>query len=855
MSEKSTPSSFISSIKGKLILSFGLFIFFLTLIFAIFFWLQSKENKIRDIADTLKDLNLKVQNASNFEKDFFIWETINEQFYESGESIYMSDHKASVNQVKEMLLKLKNDKDLGGEEISKDVELATDMINDFEMIFDSLVSSIKERGFKRYGLEGDMRSAMSEISSYGQKIDPLILSDAKNSEKDYIIQRDVRAADKLEDSMAKIDKEITDKVKDQKLQAILLKSLEKYWEAYEKLRIVDASIGYQGQPGLREILTKFSLEIEQHIQEIDRKVSERAEKLKQRLQTILVILFIAFVGVNALMGVFLFRSLSMPITKLSDSIHKIVESKFVHQNVYISENKDEIGLLSRNFKQMLEKVEERNNEVIAQKEKISEAYENMKVLREIGQEIGKHLTVDKIVEALVKNVGQLVDVSFLAVGILNQEKNGLHFKGEKANNEHLKPFSTPLDEKNRLEVHCFEAQKFIHSNTFAKDLQIQFKDYKPTFEEEKMGSVVYLPLTSKSNRIGILTVQSHLENTYEEFHLDLLRSLVAQVASAIENALTYENLEELVRIRTAEVVDQKKEIERRNIQLTSGINYASRIQNAILPDIQDIKQAFPESFVIFKPRDIVSGDFYWFGQVENRIIIAAIDCTGHGVPGAFMSMIGHEILNNIINIKGISQPNLILSEMHLAVYSSLKQDESENKDGMDLSLCVLDLDDYTLSYAGARNPLVFVRRTKDNQSEIFEIRGDKHPVGGKYKKEPDENREFTVHTIPLVGDNLLHTTFYIFSDGFQDQFGGGDNTKFYSRRFRNLLWAIADLPLAEQQKMLEKTHHDWMRDQFKQTDDILVIGFRLNAEIKNTISIEGGKTKSRLGMLKKLMNK
>ncbi|MDW8287914.1 MAG: SpoIIE family protein phosphatase, partial [Flammeovirgaceae bacterium] len=567
------------------------------------------------------------------------------------------------------------------------------------------------------------------------------------------------------------------------------------------------------------------------------------------------VLFFAFVAVNATMGVFLFNSLSTPITRLSMSIKEIVESKFEKKNVYTTNTQDEIGLLSKNFQYMLDKVEERNNEVLAQKEKITRAYENMKVLREIGQEVSKYLSLEKIEEALMRNVGKMVPMSFLGIGILNKERTALDFKGFLASSQQICLFTRKLSQKEYLDIYCYDTQKTIHSNQFSSELQTTFKGLLPTLEQEKMGSAIYLPLTSKAERIGILTVQSEREHHYEEFHLDLLRSLVAQLVSVVENAIMYENLEELVQIRTQEVVEQKKEVERRNFQLMSGINYASRIQNAILPDIQEIKRVFPESFVFFRPRDVVSGDFYWFGQVDNRVIIAAIDCTGHGVPGAFMSMIGHEILNNIVNVKGITQPDYILSEMHLAVYTSLKQEETENKDGMDLAICMLDVEEYTLSYAGARNPLVFVRRNRDNSSEIYEIRGDKHPVGGKYKKELDENREFTLHRISLTDSNLSDTTFYIFSDGFQDQFGGGDNTKFYSKRFRNLLWAISDKSLPEQQRMLEKTLHDWMLDKFKQTDDILVIGFRLSAQKPSIPLPTSGRNKSRLEMLKQFMSK
>ncbi|MCS7004019.1 MAG: SpoIIE family protein phosphatase [Cytophagales bacterium] len=279
----------------------------------------------------------------------------------------------------------------------------------------------------------------------------------------------------------------------------------------------------------------------------------------------------------------------------------------------------------------------------------------------------------------------------------------------------------------------------------------------------------------------------------------------------------------LVAQRTAEVVRQKEEIEMQALQLRKksediekSINYAKRIQTAMLPNIKEIHEALPESFVWFKPRDVVSGDFYWLAQKNGHTIIAAVDCTGHGVPGAFMSMIGSGILHEIVHQLGILEADKILNNLHLGVRTSLKQDETENRDGMDLALCNIyrNHKGIIVEYAGAKNPLCYVQN-----GNLVEIKGDKLPIGGIQK---EDERIFHKHEL-IINQT---TMFYMFSDGFQDQVGGEKKEKFMSKRFKELLVSIHQLPVEEQEQILESTMRNWMNG-YKQVDDMLVIGFRI----------------------------
>jgi serine phosphatase RsbU (regulator of sigma subunit) len=268
--------------------------------------------------------------------------------------------------------------------------------------------------------------------------------------------------------------------------------------------------------------------------------------------------------------------------------------------------------------------------------------------------------------------------------------------------------------------------------------------------------------------------------------------------------------------------EQKKIIEEKNRDITDSITYAKRIQTAILPLQEKLQKAFPQHFVLFKPKDIVSGDFYWFAEKDEKHILVAVDCTGHGVPGAFMSMIGDSILNNIVHDKEIHQPSLILNEMNQGVRLALQQDTTQNKDGMDLSMVVIDYKQQQLMFAGAKNPIWYFQN-----NEMYEIAGDKYGIGGGNALAGFSYKE---HIIPLTDSQgaYLPTTFYLFSDGYQDQFGGTAGKKFMVGQLRRTIKSIASWDMATQKTTLEKTLEDWKSAYNEpQTDDVLVIGVHL----------------------------
>ncbi len=280
-------------------------------------------------------------------------------------------------------------------------------------------------------------------------------------------------------------------------------------------------------------------------------------------------------------------------------------------------------------------------------------------------------------------------------------------------------------------------------------------------------------------------------------------------------------LEMKVKERTEEVVLQKDKVEKASREVnellknvTDSIRYARRLQDSILPPVRRMRELMPESFVFYQPKDIVSGDFYWVEKLDEKITFAAVDCTGHGVPGAFMSLIGHNGLNQAMKEKGRSRPSEVLRELNSIAYAALNngQEEGRMHDGMDMALCSYDPTRMVLEYAGANSPLYVVRN-----GEVLKFSPDKRPIGGIELP----GQQFTDHRIKLEQGDMV----YLFSDGYADQFGGAQGKKYMYRRFRELLVEISRYPTEQQSSMLEQAFNGW-RGGYEQVDDILVIGMR-----------------------------
>ncbi|MFK8036710.1 MAG: 7TM diverse intracellular signaling domain-containing protein [Crocinitomicaceae bacterium] len=296
-------------------------------------------------------------------------------------------------------------------------------------------------------------------------------------------------------------------------------------------------------------------------------------------------------------------------------------------------------------------------------------------------------------------------------------------------------------------------------------------------------------------------------------------------------------LESQVKERTSEIEQQRSELAYKNDEIVSSIKYAQRIQEAILPAKNVISELLNESFIFYLPKDVVSGDFYFVEQKElkesNQIVFAAVDCTGHGVPGAFMSIVGNNFLTQSIAENQLVTPADILQFLNKGVSDTLKQNIQGElvRDGMDMALCMLNTERTELQFSGAKNPLYIVRKrehelpaigqikSENDLYSVIEIKGDKQPIGNHSGA---ALAPFTNYTIPLVKSDQI----YVFTDGYADQFGGEKGKKFNYSRFRSLLLEIADQSMEKQQKVLAKTFSDWKGD-LEQIDDVLIMGVKI----------------------------
>jgi serine phosphatase RsbU (regulator of sigma subunit) len=265
-----------------------------------------------------------------------------------------------------------------------------------------------------------------------------------------------------------------------------------------------------------------------------------------------------------------------------------------------------------------------------------------------------------------------------------------------------------------------------------------------------------------------------------------------------------------------------RKINQQNKNIKGSINYAKRIQEAMLPKAEQYPEGFQNSFILFMPRDTVSGDFYWLSNFKKDapakdVAFAAVDCTGHGVPGAFMSMIGINALNGLVS-RGVTQTDKLLDALDQEIRTALQQNVSGNNDGMDVALCIYRQKEKVLEFSGAKNPLIYIQN-----NELFKVKGDTHSIGGRRTL---NSFFFKKHEIRIDKPTVL----YLFSDGYKDQFGGKDNTKFLGKKLNKLLLEIHHLPMHEQKSILELTINEWKGTR-EQTDDILVMGLKLEYSV------------------------
>ena len=467
------------------------------------------------------------------------------------------------------------------------------------------------------------------------------------------------------------------------------------------------------------------------------------------------------------------------------------------------------------YKNMEDRVMERTAEVVTQKELLEKNFNDTKLAAQITKDITSSLSVETIVDKVYQNVNKLMAAESFGIGIYNIDKQTIEFSGFIERNEKIDFIEFAISDKNRYAVWCFENEKEIIINDNKNEYKKYIQVHKAPIVGKSPESLVYLPLFTKEKKIGVLTVQSFTKNAYSDYHVNILKNIALSIAIALDNAYLYQNLEEKVNERTLEVTKQKAIIEEKNKDITDSIKYAKKIQQAVAPNAEEFNKNFTESFILYKPKDIVSGDFYWFEHFKNNItVFAAADCTGHGVPGAFMSLICSDIMYRVLNDPNVNDTATALNLIDEKLIQLIKKSsESSANDGMDIALCAYYKNDNKMHFSGAQRPLLLIRN-----GELIDYKPTKLSIGGHAA----EAKTFELNTIDVQQGDLI----YLLTDGYADQFGGNKGKKF---KFKNLKQLILDnytKPLQQQKLILDNTFESW-KGSLEQVDDVCVIGIKI----------------------------
>lgn len=366
-----------------------------------------------------------------------------------------------------------------------------------------------------------------------------------------------------------------------------------------------------------------------------------------------------------------------------------------------------------------------------------------------------------------------------------------------------------------------EQQKVFYKVNFEIEIQKKFIDSMNVVMQDLGDSILenVALINEQNQKIKVKDDELGFQKeTINEQQKQLFISILFVIIIAIGGIITFRSYRQkkkanlILEEQRSRIEHQKREIENQHEEIMDSIAYAKRIQTAILPPTKLVKKYLDQSFILYKPKDIVAGDFYWMESQGKRILFAAADCTGHGVPGAMVSVICNNGLNRATREFGLSDPGEILNKTRELVIQEFEKSEEEVKDGMDIALC--SLEGNNLKFTGANNPLWIIR---NGSNELEEIKADKQPIG-KYA----EPKPFMTHEIELNSGD----TFYIFSDGFADQFGGDKGKKFKAKNFKSLLLSIQNEYMHHQKELIDDAFEKW-RGNLEQLDDICVIGVRV----------------------------
>jgi serine phosphatase RsbU (regulator of sigma subunit)/HAMP domain-containing protein len=834
------------SIKNQLILIFSIGLLFNIIITLSFFKNKNQTEKIDTKKKIINEITHSIKQTTNIEKDFLLYESINPDFFNSKQSIYIDEHDRLMIKIDAGIQKLKH---FFEDEYDTELEAIYNKLHTRESYFDTLTRLTLEKGFQDFGIIGEFRAAVHLIEDTDFPYDRSQMLMLRRHEKDYLLRKQTSYISKLH-KQAEVFRTEIESISHPSGDT-LLQSLTLYVQLFDKVIELDKLIGYEPNQGLKAQLNSISKDIESSFTEIKDNAVKELDKQLNDAATVFTVLLIFGIILNLLLVFIVTKQLGLPIKNLSVQIQSSVKNNFRSAGkIEIHNSKNEIGTLSKDFNLMLQTVKRHTGEIMSQKEEIQaqadrllqvnseinlqkevleSTLKGVEILVETGREITSHLKPKQILMSAYKSINRIMEADIVGVALYQPEKNRLKFRGIESNKLIIQSefnLESADDLKTPAAI-CFNEQREILVNDADEE------KFKYNFKYFSRGmdlalSCIYLPLTQKNIRFGVITVQSSKKNVYRATQVNLLRNIALYASAALSNAEIMKALEvknEMLNKNKAEIEAQRDELQlqrdivnHKNKEIVDSITYAEKIQTGILPSKKTLERILGNYFLIFKPKDIVSGDFYWIKDLGRYITIAVADCTGHGVPGAFMSMLGSAFLHELVSIRNAKIPGQILNELRAMIKKSLKQTKMEgnSKDGMDIGIITIVRETREMFYAGAYNSMFIVSKGK-----LTELKGNKQPIAIYYDEENFSNKEYQLHE----GDKL-----YLFSDGYQDQFGGEKGKKFMHKKFRKLIADTSTISLDMQRRELVKTLNDWMickGSTYEQVDDITILGIEI----------------------------
>ena len=462
----------LQSIKSKLIMAFIGSMMIISLVCVAFIWFEYEEAQLVKLRDQLNHIDVTIRDMELAQQNFIHFEGINPEFYETGHSYYHLTYRslsiALVNELtdvgKQTTLNRFNLKN-----VFEDISQQTQLLNSK---FDTLYQLIKERGFKDYGVEGEMRDYIHRIEDSPQRVNLAKILMIRRHEKDFIIRKDLKYVEKLKTAVLDLQQDIAFSIQDLQAKRELLDWLDNYRNKFLQMVEYDQRIGMESQNGLVSELAKQSLNLKEKNQDFKREINNAARLSTKAMRSTLTVLLIGFFVLNIALSFFVFRELGQPINKLSFAIRSTIEQEFAERKPIVGiKRKDEIGGLARDFDWMINKVQEQTTNLTNKNHELTKSYDNLTILSQIGKKIIANLNIRDIIETTYQSVHELINSEVFAIGVYQPENNCLYFYGKKGQEEEVLEGSDSLDDDSQLSNWCFKNQSEILINDFCNEYQ------------------------------------------------------------------------------------------------------------------------------------------------------------------------------------------------------------------------------------------------------------------------------------------------------------------------------------------------------------------------------------------------